>query len=190
MSVYIHPSFLVVVDHHRSGGRPAWQLKVNFPRYFLRKPFRACTASPPQYMTIRSDNFIAAVTGYIKLALNAGKASPAPPVGPALGSKVSLMCNPIPPSAINGLSLLLQKSSAQRSAKPGSVLYCASISTARSMDISIDEWPCSIVFVSNKAADLEAAALELCLAGLLKFNCLPGCQHHGLLQGIQCCHTR
>lgn len=31
----------------------------------------------------------AAVTGYIKLALNAGKANPSPPVGPALGSKVS-----------------------------------------------------------------------------------------------------
>lgn len=29
----------------------------------------------------------AKVTGYIKLALDAGKASPAPPVGPALGSK-------------------------------------------------------------------------------------------------------
>ncbi|KAK9799399.1 hypothetical protein WJX73_002134 [Symbiochloris irregularis] len=27
------------------------------------------------------------VTGYIKLALNAGKANPSPPVGPALGSK-------------------------------------------------------------------------------------------------------
>ena len=31
----------------------------------------------------------ATVTGYIKLALQAGKANPSPPVGPALGSKVS-----------------------------------------------------------------------------------------------------
>ena len=31
---------------------------------------------------------LSAVTGYIKLALNAGKANPSPPVGPALGSKV------------------------------------------------------------------------------------------------------
>lgn len=30
------------------------------------------------------------VSGYIKLALPAGKANPAPPVGPALGAKVSL----------------------------------------------------------------------------------------------------
>lgn len=29
-----------------------------------------------------------AVTGLIKLALQAGKANPAPPVGPALGAKV------------------------------------------------------------------------------------------------------
>ena len=29
-----------------------------------------------------------AVTGIIKLALDAGKANPAPPVGPALGAKV------------------------------------------------------------------------------------------------------
>ena len=29
-----------------------------------------------------------AVTGMIKLALQAGKANPAPPVGPALGAKV------------------------------------------------------------------------------------------------------
>jgi hypothetical protein len=35
---------------------------------------------------------LAVVTGYIKLALDAGKASPAPPVGPALGSKVPLWC--------------------------------------------------------------------------------------------------
>lgn len=32
--------------------------------------------------------FLIAVTGKIKLALAAGKANPAPPVGPALGSKV------------------------------------------------------------------------------------------------------
>ncbi len=32
--------------------------------------------------------FCAAVKGYIKLALDAGKANPAPPVGPALGAKV------------------------------------------------------------------------------------------------------
>ena len=32
-----------------------------------------------------------AVVGYIKLALQAGKANPAPPVGPALGSKVILV---------------------------------------------------------------------------------------------------
>jgi hypothetical protein len=31
----------------------------------------------------------AAVKGYIKLALDAGKANPAPPVGPALGAKVT-----------------------------------------------------------------------------------------------------
>ena len=31
----------------------------------------------------------AAVTGLIKLALQAGKANPAPPVGPALGAKVN-----------------------------------------------------------------------------------------------------
>ena len=31
---------------------------------------------------------IVAVTGKIKLALTAGKANPAPPIGPALGSKV------------------------------------------------------------------------------------------------------
>lgn len=33
----------------------------------------------------------AKVAGYIKLALQAGKATPAPPVGPALGSKVREM---------------------------------------------------------------------------------------------------
>ncbi len=32
--------------------------------------------------------WLRAVTGKIKLALAAGKANPAPPVGPALGSKV------------------------------------------------------------------------------------------------------
>lgn len=31
--------------------------------------------------------FVVAVVGVIKLALEAGKATPAPPVGPALGSK-------------------------------------------------------------------------------------------------------
>lgn len=31
--------------------------------------------------------FLVTVTGIIKLALEAGKATPAPPVGPALGSK-------------------------------------------------------------------------------------------------------
>jgi hypothetical protein len=30
----------------------------------------------------------AKVAGYIKLAITAGKANPAPPIGPALGSKV------------------------------------------------------------------------------------------------------
>jgi len=35
----------------------------------------------------RVTTMAAKVTGYIKLALEAGKASPAPPVGPALGSK-------------------------------------------------------------------------------------------------------
>ncbi len=33
----------------------------------------------------------AAVTGLIKLALQAGKANPAPPVGPALGAKVTCL---------------------------------------------------------------------------------------------------
>ena len=32
-------------------------------------------------------SLVVAVTGVIKLALEAGKATPAPPVGPALGSK-------------------------------------------------------------------------------------------------------
>ena len=32
--------------------------------------------------------WLRAVVGYIKLALQAGKANPAPPVGPALGAKV------------------------------------------------------------------------------------------------------
>ncbi len=36
-----------------------------------------------------SAHVCSAVVGYIKLALQAGKANPAPPVGPALGSKVS-----------------------------------------------------------------------------------------------------
>lgn len=31
--------------------------------------------------------FLFVVSGYIKLALSAGKANPAPPVGPALGAK-------------------------------------------------------------------------------------------------------
>lgn len=37
--------------------------------------------------TRRVTAMAAKVTGYIKLALDAGKANPAPPVGPALGSK-------------------------------------------------------------------------------------------------------
>lgn len=37
-----------------------------------------------------------AVTGMIKLALPAGKANPAPPVGPALGAKVRRP--PVPPA--------------------------------------------------------------------------------------------
>ena len=39
-----------------------------------------------------------AVTGMIKLALQAGKANPAPPVGPALGAKVS----PVPTLSHHG----------------------------------------------------------------------------------------
>ena len=42
-------------------------------------------------------SFLAAVTGLIKLALQAGKANPAPPVGPALGAKVlqpAVFCKP------------------------------------------------------------------------------------------------
>lgn len=38
---------------------------------------------------VTSAHVCCAVVGYIKLALQAGKANPAPPVGPALGSKVS-----------------------------------------------------------------------------------------------------
>jgi ribosomal protein L11 len=34
-----------------------------------------------------ADGYVCAVVGLIKLALEAGKATPAPPVGPALGSK-------------------------------------------------------------------------------------------------------
>lgn len=41
--------------------------------------------------------YLPVVTGFIKLALDGGKASPAPPVGPALGSKVTPLCPPLPP---------------------------------------------------------------------------------------------
>lgn len=43
----------------------------------------------------------AAVKGYIKLALDAGKANPAPPVGPALGAKVTLQQAVAQPAAMH-----------------------------------------------------------------------------------------
>ena len=46
-----------------------------------------------------------AVKGYIKLAIDAGKANPAPPIGPALGSKVGAALA----SSLLSLSILLLK---------------------------------------------------------------------------------
>lgn len=47
-----------------------------------------------------------AVKGYIKLALDAGKANPAPPVGPALGAKVRQQCCALLSCADAGLDIL------------------------------------------------------------------------------------
>ena len=44
--------------------------------------------------------YSAAVTGLIKLALQAGKANPAPPVGPALGAKVPDLLRAIQPDIL------------------------------------------------------------------------------------------
>lgn len=46
----------------------------------------------PSSTRTRLTDLLATVTGMIKLALQAGKANPAPPVGPALGAKVSVCC--------------------------------------------------------------------------------------------------
>jgi hypothetical protein len=50
----------------------------------------------------RVTTMAAKVAGYIKLAIEAGKANPAPPIGPALGAKVRF------PSAGFSFSLLLR----------------------------------------------------------------------------------
>lgn len=63
-------------------------------------------------------SFIDAVTGYIKLALQAGKANPAPPVGPALGSKVIYcICSQRArhPHQISFISFYIQESCAAES---------------------------------------------------------------------------
>ncbi|KAI3431751.1 hypothetical protein D9Q98_004793 [Chlorella vulgaris] len=58
------------------------------PRPFSGKRLEASASSSSQSASRRSVTTMAAkVTGMIKLALPAGKANPAPPVGPALGAK-------------------------------------------------------------------------------------------------------
>lgn len=49
-----------------------------------------CWQCPPEQACDAWPDAWCAVTGLIKLALQAGKANPAPPVGPALGAKVRL----------------------------------------------------------------------------------------------------
>lgn len=62
-------------------GWPIWgRLRLRLIRVALTTPFRF--SLPTRRL---------AVTGKIKLALTAGKANPAPPVGPALGSKVRML---------------------------------------------------------------------------------------------------
>ena len=50
----------------------------------------ASTASTGRRSTRCVTTMAAKIAGYIKLAIEAGKANPAPPIGPALGAKVSL----------------------------------------------------------------------------------------------------
>ncbi|KAI3904570.1 hypothetical protein MKW98_014750 [Papaver atlanticum] len=63
---------------------------ANFSRQFLNKKQSSLSAAP-RSLTIKSmappKGKAKKVIGVIKLALEAGKATPAPPVGPALGSK-------------------------------------------------------------------------------------------------------
>jgi len=62
------------------GGREAWR-----PPRPGRRP---SPAHPAPHRAHSHPTPLPSVTGYIKLALPAGKANPAPPVGPALGAKV------------------------------------------------------------------------------------------------------
>ncbi|CAK9881545.1 unnamed protein product [Sphagnum jensenii] len=52
------------------------------PRMPVRRPFQVLAMAPP-----KPSGKAKKVIGIVKLALEAGKATPAPPVGPALGSK-------------------------------------------------------------------------------------------------------
>eukprot|EP01023_Acetabularia_acetabulum_P019097 TRINITY_DN1966_c0_g1_i2.p2 TRINITY_DN1966_c0_g1~~TRINITY_DN1966_c0_g1_i2.p2 ORF type:complete len:180 (-),score=34.03 TRINITY_DN1966_c0_g1_i2:197-736(-) len=56
------------------------QLKSNSPRQALGQRSHARRMQPTIMMAAK-------VAGYIKLQIDAGKANPAPPIGPALGSK-------------------------------------------------------------------------------------------------------
>ena len=66
-----------------------------------------------------------AVTGYIKLALNAGKASPAPPVGPALGSKVRISKNHVPIPSLNSVHINIALPTSLKLARSSSLSFNA-----------------------------------------------------------------
>lgn len=103
----------------------------------------------------RVTTMAAKVAGYIKLAIEAGKANPAPPIGPALGAKVRF------PS----LRFLLFPSSVN--------FFCPSRVRAQVVDENLK----NIVLQQEKkiyGTDFNNLAFKT-----------TGCEHHGFLQRIQ-----